>query len=246
MKMQRTPLANHGFTLAELAIVLAIVGFLMGGLLPVLSAQLEGKQNADTQKTLSEVREALIGYAASHFATATNKPYLPCPDTDNDGLENRVVATGLCVAQQGNLPWATLGVGNADAWGNRFLYSVSNSFSRADNGFSLVPPSTGVLRVCQEPACTTITGSALPAVVLSFGRNSYGATTSTGSAIPAPLCPNSGQSCLDEAENRDADNDFVTHLYAPRDADRVEFDDIVTWLSPNILFNRMISAGRLP
>ena len=24
------------------------------------------------------------------------------------------------------------------------------------------------------------------------------------------------------------------------------FDDLVTWLSPNILYNRMIAAGRLP
>jgi hypothetical protein len=25
-----------------------------------------------------------------------------------------------------------------------------------------------------------------------------------------------------------------------------EFDDLVTWISPNILYNRLIAAGRLP
>jgi len=31
-----------------------------------------------------------------------------------------------------------------------------------------------------------------------------------------------------------------------RGAATSEFDDIVTWLSPNILFNRMVVAGKLP
>ena len=43
-----------------------------------------------------------------------------------------------------------------------------------------------------------------------------------------------------------ADPVFISHEPAPIDAPNGEFDDIVVWLSPNILFNRMIAAGRLP
>jgi hypothetical protein len=50
----------------------------------------------------------------------------------------------------------------------------------------------------------------------------------------------SGAPGADEAANLDADPVFVTHEVAPN------YDDIVIWLSPNILFNRMIAAGRLP
>jgi hypothetical protein len=30
------------------------------------------------------------------------------------------------------------------------------------------------------------------------------------------------------------------------DAPNGELDDLVTWLSPSVLFSRMVSAGRLP
>ncbi|MCK7493185.1 MAG: hypothetical protein MZW92_18280 [Comamonadaceae bacterium] len=32
----------------------------------------------------------------------------------------------------------------------------------------------------------------------------------------------------------------------PRRRPDGEFDDIVTWLSPNVLYNRLIAAGQLP
>ena len=42
----------------------------------------------------------------------------------------------------------------------------------------------------------------------------------------------------------------ATTVFFARDPSTVptggEFDDLVTWISPNILYNRMISAGRLP
>lgn len=53
----------------------------------------------------------------------------------------------------------------------------------------------------------------------------------------------------DEAANpnpNSANNDqvFVSH---PRSAAAGnEFDDIVVWLSPDVLYNRMVAAGQLP
>jgi len=78
----------RGFTLVELAIVLVIVTLLAGGMMMSLSSQMDQRARTETEQKLQEIREALIGYAASHIA-ADGKPYLPCPDMDNDGFENR-------------------------------------------------------------------------------------------------------------------------------------------------------------
>lgn len=56
----------RGFTLIELAIVLVIITILIGGLAMPLSAQIQARRIAETNKTLDEAREAIIGYAMSH------------------------------------------------------------------------------------------------------------------------------------------------------------------------------------
>jgi len=213
---------KRGFTLTELAVVLVIVALLLGGLMLPLAAQQDIRNTAETQRTLSDATEALLGYAASHQA-ADGKPYLPCPDTDTvpDGSENR---TGTaCTGQEGALPWSDLGIGRQDAWGNRLRYRVAAAFSNSGAGFTLA--AAGNLRVCTEAACTATMATAVPAVVLSLGRNGTGTTTDA-----------------DELENTDGDNDFVLRTQAAGGG----YDDSVAWLGQNILFNRMISAGRLP
>ena len=54
-----------GFTLVEMAIVLMIVGLLLGGLLVPLSAQMEQRNVTETRKQLDEIQQALIGYAST-------------------------------------------------------------------------------------------------------------------------------------------------------------------------------------
>ncbi|MFN3717118.1 MAG: type II secretion system protein, partial [Thiobacillus sp.] len=96
-----------GFTLTEMAVVLVIVALLIGGMILPLSTQMELRNVSETRKQLNDIAEALYGYAASHVAS-DGRPYLPCPDTDGDGLENRSGST--CANQEGTLPWATLGL----------------------------------------------------------------------------------------------------------------------------------------
>ena len=220
--------AQRGFTLIELAIVMFIVSLLIGGMLLPLSAQQDIRYNGETEKTLGEIREALIGFAASHSAT-DGKPYLPCPDTNDDGAENR---TGnACTAQEGRIPWVDLGLGRIDAWGNRFRYRVTPAFSNNATGFALT--STGTLRVFAESTCATTVATTVPAVIVSHGKNSAGAFNSAGGINAASLDAN-------ELQNTDGDDDFVSKTGDPN------YDDFTVWLSPNILFNRMVAAGKLP
>ncbi len=222
---------ERGFTLTEMAVVLVIVALLIGGMILPMSAQQDMRANVETQKMLGDIGEALYGFAASHSAS-DGKPYLPCPDTDNDGVENRSASPGPCVNQEGRIPWSDLGLGQVDAWNNRFRYRVTAAFSNSSTGFQLTG-SAGTLRICTDNSCGTTLATGIPAVILSHGKNGAGAANSAGGTNTAPTS-------ADELENTDADDDFVSKVAV------AGFDDPVIWVSPNILFNRMIAAGRLP
>lgn len=228
----RPYIADSGFTLVELAVVLVIVSLLAGGLMMSVGAQMEQRDRSDTQQQLRDAHDALLGYAVSHSAS-DGRPYLPCPDTDGDGIENR--SANACTSAEGSFPWSTLGVAPQDAWGNRLRYHVQPAFARSDIGLTLTTAAS--LRICEQAACTSTQATGLPAVILSHGRNGLGAINSGGTANPAATS-------ADESENTDGDADFVSH--PPIAAGANEFDDLVIGLSPNILFNRMVAAGRLP
>lgn len=238
---------SAGFSLVEIAIVLVIVGLLLGGLLMPLATQQEVRRVGETQKTLDEINQALIGYAVNQ-----TPPHLPCPDktggggagTANDGLEDFVVATGVCVTQEGNIPWATLGIANnADAWGNRIHYAVTAAFSNRLPAATFTLAMTGTLMVCQTAACANTVATTLPAVILSYGRNGFGSINSGGGTNVAPTS-------LDEIQNTGAvplpHTVFVSRPPTVAGTPAGEFDDVVAWLSTNILLNRMVSASKLP
>lgn len=218
-------LMHHGFTLVELAIVLFVITLLLGGMLTPLTQQIAERQAGETRRTLENARIALVGYALSHRDTAGHA-YLPCPGGD-DGLEDRQ-ADGRCAAPVGLLPWHTLGTAETDAWGNRLGYAVAPEFAAASQGITTA--SVGNIELCPGKTCPQPLAAA--AVLLSHGRNGYGAHNSMGKTN---LAPRSG----DERENADATPRFI--MRPPSDADRPdgEFDDQVTWLSPAWLLGRL-------
>ena len=219
---------SRGFSLTEMAVVPVIVAILIAGLVIPLATQQDIRARQDTDNMLANLREALLGYAASH-AAGDGRPYLPCPDTDDDGLENR--AGGVCSGQEGRIPWADLGLGRNDAWNNRYRYRVTAAFSSSANGFTLA--SAGDLNVCADAACAASVAASVPVVVLSHGANGAGAFNMSGGINPAPAG-------ADELENTDGDATFVGKT--PDTA----FDDLVTWIPPSVLINRMITTGKLP
>jgi prepilin-type N-terminal cleavage/methylation domain-containing protein len=233
---------TKGFTLIELAIVLFILTLLLSSLLVPLATQVDQRNISDTQKKLEEIKEALIGYAASQ-----TQPHLPCPDITsgvgaNDGQEDFNLATGVCTAQEGNIPWVTLGVAPSDSWGNRIHYSVSSVFSNRPPAATMNLSSSGTLTICPAAACASSTAIAtnVPAVILSYGKNGYGAINGTSNT------QNPGPTSADEVENTNGDFKFVSRSQTDVNSSVGEFDDIVVWLSSNVVFNRMIAAGKLP
>lgn len=235
--------SSHGFTLVEMAIVLLIVTLLLTGLVPTISSQIEQRQRNETRKQLDEIRDALLGFAVS-------KGRLPCPASPiSNGIESPTNGSGLCdYPYNGLVPAATLGItptdnqGYAiDGWSNRIRYAVTidhaNAFTKISGmqtiGMGALNPD---LSVCvsatgiSPPTCgltTNLLANNAVAVIYSIGKNQ----------VPAGI---------DEAANLNGDQVFISHTPTPSSATNGEFDDMVTWLSPNTLYNRMVATGKLP
>jgi type II secretory pathway pseudopilin PulG len=222
---------------------MVIVALLIGGMILPLSAQLDQRHYDETRQQLNETREALIGFALVNGR-------LPRPATSlTDGLENPV-GCGGDDACTGFVPWSTLGVKKTDAWGKMIRYSVTPAFASSATALKLSAygSSKKILTRDSDGATSYLAGagsdcgssSCVPAVLLSFGKNNWG-TTPEGVAIAD-----------DSATNADEDaNASETTQFFARDPSNApehggEFDDLVVWISPYILFNRMIAAGRLP
>jgi len=213
--MMKLPLNQQGFTLVELAIVLVVVSFLVTSLLVPLGVQRDVRDYAETRSELAEYKEAIVGYALSQ-----TPPFLPCPDTDGNGTEDRN-ATGGCINSAGNVPWVTLGLGQNDNWSNNYLYSVTPAFSN-NSGFTLGSFGTNTIL---NSAGGTMQATAIPVVIFSKGKNGAGASA-------------------DELENDTTNTTFVSHEQI--DVAATQFDDLVVWVPSSVLFNRLVQAGRLP
>jgi prepilin-type N-terminal cleavage/methylation domain-containing protein len=226
-----------GFTLVEIAIVLLIVGLMIGGLIAPLSSQLEQRRVTDTRRAMDEAREALYGFALRNG-------YLPCPAISaTNGLEDRS-NTG-CNKRYGFLPWATLGIGRLDGWNRLIGYSVTPAFANAGTPFTLRTERDITIatrgRNGQLTAATAVND--IPAALISFGHNGYGATSDQNTVVA-----DAGAGNLDEKTNLQSSG---TALIARDASDDVRspggaFDDMVIWISPNILYSRMVGAQRLP
>lgn len=234
-----------GFTLIEMAVAMFVLALLLGSILVPLTTQVETRQIAETQKTMDEIRDALFGFAATNG-------YLPCADRQtgsgaNDGAEDFDAATGLCSlisgsglnkSSTGNVPWVTLGLGNQDAWGNRFRYTVLELYARRSPASSFFLGTSGGLRVCTSALCTTTLTTTAAAVIISHGKNGYSAYNANTNTA------NIAATSADELGNANNDRDAITRTQS--NIASAEFDDIVAWISKPILNSRMIAAGRLP
>ncbi len=239
-----------GFTLIEMAVALVVIALLLASLLMPLQKQVEQRKITETQKILDQAMDALTGFAAANGR-------LPCPaSSTSNGVESPPGGGNCTNPYNGFFPAATLGIAPTDAqgylvdgWGlspqNRVLYAVSttsgNAFTTSsgmkNTGMSTLSGATTNLYICSTASgitatnCGTATPLSIGAVAVVYSLGADAATGGTGA---------------DEAANLDNDPIFVWHTPTDTNAPNGEFDDIMVWMSPNVLFSKMISAGQLP
>lgn len=231
----------RGFTLVEMAVVLVIVGLMLGGLLMPLSAQMDQHNYSETNKSMEVIKDALMGYAMSHG-------YLPCPAKSvSDGAEDRTGNTCTGNKRVGFLPWAELGLPKFDSWGHLYRYSVTLAFADSSTKISLSPfTSRDITIQTRDDSGNLINLSNtnnIPAVVVSHGKNGTWGYSDDGTQIS----DNSTHNDDEDTNGNGAGTTFVNRNFSANTTTSYgEFDDVVIWISPNVYLNRMVAAGQLP
>jgi prepilin-type N-terminal cleavage/methylation domain-containing protein len=254
MNMQMKRL-QPGFTLVEMAIVLVIFGLLLATLLLSFQAQRNLALQTETNNTLNVARKALLGFAQTQGrlpCPATNNGTATIPDDTGNASPN---ASGACAQQVGFLPAVTLGIQPIDAqgfaldgWNNRIRYAVNQADNAgaantdftttdgmANRGIANLQPN---LRVCSTSAGITASRCSGGAEVNFLINNAVAVVYSTGATFAQ------GSGGADENANLNADGVFVSHEERGNDPNG-EFDHLVSWISPFVLYNSMIEAGQL-
>ena len=250
----------QGFSLVEMAIVLLILGVVLGGLLGAIGQSTENTRRLEAKNQLHEIEEALYAYGQVQGR-------LPCPgDDDTNGYEDLIGTTsnGNCGLTHGLLPNATLGLSGGvdengflmDPWGNPYRYSVAlttpnfskytgitgiqNIFGDATN--QVVNNGGNMLTVCNNSACSDITMTDVsPAIVISMGKNWGNIEEGTASADEQE---NAGDGTSKTTGNEYTVSNTMTFVVAGYSEEN--FDDMLVWISPHLLFSKMIAAGKLP
>ena len=168
----------------EMSIILAVVGLVIGAIVIPSFSLLTDDTYREEERRMEQIKTALFGYAVRHrttgehsvevhngganarvFELPAGRPYLPCPDINGDGYEDRgdsnsagivsdsspqriridtaiAAQNGFladfrrCGSSRGVLPWRTLGLPAADHWGNLYTYYVDNIYSDSMVGFN--------------------------------------------------------------------------------------------------------------
>lgn len=249
-----------GFSLIELALGLVIVATMLTALLVPLATQLDQRRASETNVLLEQAREAVLGFAIGNGR-------LPCPATPTsngvEAVDND--PNGECTTQRGFLPAVTLALSPVDAAGfqqdafggelNRIRYAVSSASDpdelskrlytapgkllSLDAAYKIVTSTTGNFTVCSSN--TTASDTECPPLTITLAREKAIAVVYSVGRSAASRDPS-----LDEAENLDvsaSNRIVVSRDYSERPG--AEFDDILLWISPNVLVSRLVAAGRL-
>ncbi|MEZ0226564.1 MAG: type II secretion system protein [Alphaproteobacteria bacterium] len=203
-----------GFSLIEMAIVIAITGLLMAAFLQFYAIEMEASRLEVTRKRLDELRTALTIYVASNDR-------LPCPasppgvgvkkdkeDTVSDscaenaspppGTEVFGTAEGKDEIWIGVIPARDLRLSNeqvTDGWGNRFTYAVTRRLTQP-GGMKGNPTPTGVLKVIDSSGNDLLDAPGTGRyVIASHGRTGKGAWTQSGGKKSCDRDERDGENC---------------------------------------------------
>lgn len=243
--------AEAGFTLLEIAIVMVIVGLIMGMGLISGAQMLDNAKRKTSIDRMAKIEDALVVYVVENGC-------LPCPADGSVagagyGLAQPATCTAACTATAGAevVPWRSLGLDeilSRDGWDRRITYQVTQALTAANSMVRATSAGTqpgcagstyfypcGQLQV-NNAAGTEVTGGAdnrAAYVLISHGARGWGGWTATAGQ---QLDLASGGT--DELTNSGGVGPFVQNDIVSIGAATALFDDILRWAAPSYLISR--------
>ncbi len=146
-----------GYTVVEAGIALAVIGLLLGMSLVPLGARIRAERADEVRGQLADISRAIVGYATTHRSPGAvayldsnpgvrapipaNRPYLPCPDINGDGLEDRHALPSADVGPDGGFTGpATRNVGVIDGMNLLVRSYVGGSLDSTQRTYELEMP----------------------------------------------------------------------------------------------------------
>ncbi|PZP84765.1 MAG: hypothetical protein DI582_07860 [Azospirillum brasilense] len=238
----------HGFTLLELAVVLAMIALMAGFSIEATKINVDYGCAEKTQGQINTIQTAL-----QHFVD-TNRRY-PKPswttlgsNASNFGMEATEGADPADVAYatrvpagmvshagvlMGTVPHTTLGLPvemAADCWGNKFSYAVTNTMTSSNSTNGYLSNNVGSITINGNvPTAPVLLSDKAAYIVLSHGPDKDGATPLSATNIAARSCTASNS----KTDTQNCDNGdavfFVPLLTKGEAATGGFFDDIVAY-----------------
>lgn len=251
---------NEGFSLVEMTVVMIIAGLMLSGGMKILSAQIYASRQAESKLSMEVSRLALISFISRNGRLPCPAVPTVAQGTADYGVE--ATTLGVCdglptfgapasaVVVTGIIPWVSLGISDSSALDghyNRLTYQVVRDATAAASETHKVAGMRGniTLHSNAPPTATnqinncsgglTYNSCAAVAIVVSHGRNGFGAYTQSGMQIPLT---GAGPG---ELENTNNDNVFVKKEYS--EAAGILFDDSVLPLSSADLLTQLALNG---
>lgn len=246
---------QSGFSLLELSVALTIISILSFGLSSALNNVSDFDKYDENRVILQKNYKAFLTFVQVNG-------YLPCPDTDGDGLENRE-ATFECTSKNGQVPYQDLGVSFGDVWQQALYYSVNNN---ADNSSGeILDPLESASYFSNQPG-TLHFDIDTPPFGSSTGSGNYTVCNELAVGVCNPSTPSSARSGFSviavvvsfgkngaqawagnaasagEIENSDNDNYFWQAVGS--NVQSQEFDDQLFWLTGYDIKYVSLKSGR--
>ena len=243
------PTQQAGFNLVEMAIVLVIASFLMFSLFTPLAVRQENARIKETEDMLAEIKATLLGYAIVNQR-------LPCPDTEVDGPTNGLVtmttATDCPADHEGELPWALLGMGQYDAWGQPFRYRLDHNYELGNTDAAsfaaklqdrqpapqVLATNSGLEVVDVDDRLISSPNNSIVAIIFSCGKNREPNNENFSGANKNGTCANSSS-----AGNLNVPSIRYTQQ---KDVPKDGFDDILVWITQYELMSALLRSQQFP
>ena len=210
----------RGFSLLEVTFVLLVMSVLLSSVLKITHSTQQSFQNkAAAERLLESVSQRMVAfYKANGF--------LPCPDVDGDGRENRNDAN-FCLDYKGGLPYRDLHLLNSTLQSEGAIQWVLHS--------DVMNSSESWTHIKKTPVKTHINQSVELCVDECQDKNLFVVGLLT---LGFENCQQASEL---ELENCDQDNRYFMPAYQSINAD--QFRHIINYVSPYELLDSFLDLG---